>query len=322
MSKVLTFDIFSALIVWGFLTQNNAKKTAALKAGGSKMVSRISLLPLYILGIGKVIDNALSTRQRVVAFIAMFAGIFSAFVFSSAIYNGSAGKVAAMWFVLSVAVTLSEITYLAEEKKKRLRGETGNDWLSNTNNLVDCLICYAVLAVILFARGYATPELGFWDWATVLCSIIPAYKWWVADRPQEAYLWTQLIMCFAYIPMYSRLIYATVNTESFGVWLLNLCVAHIGLYLAWLGQNRNAMLYTLRGAMLVTGNIILMTRLEIGCNTLSLDQGLGVVICYSVFAWFWWKFRIVDEITEGLGDAFRPIFDSARSIASFPLGDE
>ena len=156
------------------------------------------------------------------------------------IARGTIAPALATWLIFGVATTISLVSYLKHPRNN-------NSLVANLANRADPIICWVIVAFIVFAPR-SDKSLHAFDFGCLAASGLIVVIWAVSGSHITANLLIQLVMLVSYLPTYHRILHERRNTESFVMWGLNLVVALLFLIAPIRLRDRLGILYAARAA--------------------------------------------------------------------------
>lgn len=157
------------------------------------------------------------------------------------------------WIIFLVGMGLSLITYAIAEK---------HDFRSGIFNTMDVVAVIVVLVSLLIWGDRKVRFKPFEKWYLIGAGLIIAYGI-VSGNAWRSNVFTQVLMSFAYLPTFQKLITSKRNTESFTGWGCVLLAGFFALYPALVGGNTLAVIYATRNILFVAILLVVMTYFEL-----------------------------------------------------------
>jgi len=153
----------------------------------------------------------------------------------------------AMWLFFSIAVSMSLVTYMANDNFTLL---------DNILNTADLLLVVIVTIVIYFL-GDKSSKFTRFDKLCLFAVVIISLFWFFTKTHFLSNLMIQTVLVIAYIPVIRRLWQSKENTEPFSVWIL-MMIAPIFALLS--SKGTLATVYSVRAIASTAILLILMLR--------------------------------------------------------------
>lgn len=164
------------------------------------------------------------------------------------IRNGKAKTTTSTWIILLVGCALSFVTYLIAENK---------DLKSGIMNTVDMVYVTVILYVVYLQTGRKIQLESFEKNYLAGAGMIVVYGVVTGDAWKSNVL-TQILMSFAYLPMYHKLFLKKEKTDSYFAWLPPAFTAAISLYPSIHDGNALATIYSARALFFCSLTSLLM----------------------------------------------------------------
>lgn len=157
------------------------------------------------------------------------------------------------WVIFVLGTSLCLITYAIAQEK---------DLESGILNAVDCIgVSFILIAVILWSKGERRFE-AFEKWYLSGIGAIIAYGLITGDA-WNSNRFAQALIVIGYFPTIHKLITEKKNKESFSGWGSEFVSATFGLYPAIVGGKELAVLYAIRGIVMIGSLLLLMLYYEV-----------------------------------------------------------
>jgi hypothetical protein len=156
------------------------------------------------------------------------------------------------WIILGVATSLNVASYLVA---------TRVDVISGVLGLTDALVCWFILIVTVISAGLKMQFQTFEKYYLTGAGVIVLF-WIVSRNAFITNLLMQFLITIGCSSTIQSLLYANENHESFIFWGLVLVAASLSLYPAAVDGNLLAVIYSIRGIVILCVILSLMLRLH------------------------------------------------------------
>lgn len=155
----------------------------------------------------------------------------------------------AMWAFFSIAVSMSLITYMA------------NDNFSIWDNILNTsdLLMVTTVTIVIFFFGDKSSKFTSFDKGCLMAVVVIALFWFVTKTHFLSHIMTQSVLVIAYFPVIRRLWQSKENTEPFSVWILMMIAPAFALLSS---KGILATIYSVRAIASTGILLLLMLRVE------------------------------------------------------------
>ncbi len=175
----------------------------------------------------------------------------------------------AMWLFFSIAVSMSLVTYMANDNFTLL---------DNILNTADLLLVTTVTVVIFFF-GDTSSKFTAFDKLCLMTVLAISLFWFVTKTHFLSHNLVQSVLVIAYFPVIRRLWQSKENTEPFSVWIL-MMIAPIFALLS--SKGILAGIYSIRAIASTGLLLLLMLRVEYLKNSISDQTVNGKIIRINI----------------------------------------
>ena len=175
----------------------------------------------------------------------------------------------AMWLFFSIAVSMSLVTYMANDNFTLL---------DNILNTADLLLVTTVTVVIYFF-GDTSSKFTSFDKLCLMTVLAISLFWFVTKTHFLSHIMVQSVLVIAYFPVIRRLWQSKENTEPYSVWIL-MMIAPIFALLS--SKGILASIYSIRAIASTGLLLLLMLRVEYLKNSISDQTGNGKIIRINI----------------------------------------
>jgi len=170
------------------------------------------------------------------------------------LYKGRIKPSLAMWLFFTIAVSMSLVTYMANDNYGFL------DNILNTTDIV--LVTTVSIAIAIF--GDQSSKFTRFDKGCLAAVLSIVLFWIITKNHVVTNICIQGILVISYFPVVKRLIESKENTEPFSVWIAMMLAPAISLISS---KGILATIYSVRAIISVGLLIILMLRIEVISNS-------------------------------------------------------
>ncbi|MFA5878214.1 MAG: hypothetical protein WC845_02505 [Candidatus Staskawiczbacteria bacterium] len=179
--------------------------------------------------------------------------IFFSLCYVFQIWRRKATPTLSTWIIFLVGCCLSFSTYVVAANK---------DIKSGVLNTVDLTYVSIILLAILLWGKHEVRLKSFEKWYLIGAVAIMVYGL-VTGNAWTSNVMTQILMSFAYFPMFHKLISQKKNTESFFAWIPAAVNALVALYPAIHDGNTLAVIYATRAFSLSLTTALIMAYYQL-----------------------------------------------------------
>ena len=174
----------------------------------------------------------------------------------------------AMWAFFSVAVSMSLVTYMA------------NDHFSVWDNVLNTtdLLLVTTVTVFIYFFGDSSSKFTRFDKTCLIAVLAITVFWFITKTHFLSHIMIQSILVIAYLPVIRRLFQSKENTEPFSVWIL-MMIAPIFALLS--SKGILASIYSIRAIASTDLLLLLMIRIEFLKNNVSDQTGIRKIKSYE-----------------------------------------
>ncbi len=177
--------------------------------------------------------------------------------------------VLAMWLFFSIAVSMSLVTYMANDNYTLL---------DNILNTADLFMVITVTVVIYFFGDTSSMFTSF-DKSCLMTVIAISLFWFVTKTHFLSHIMVQSILVIAYFPVIRRLWQSKENTEPYSVWILIMITPIFALLSS---KGILASIYSIRAIASTVILLLLMLRVDYLKNSISNKTANGKIIRINI----------------------------------------